>query len=100
MIVRRHASPLGEVAVVPVLTWDAQVGRPFAALVSLSGDTTADTRDAAFEIEGDEPVAVVTWPDGRCTRTPLTDSGASRWAHRHSRARTGVPHAIAKEQHA
>ncbi|KQR84747.1 DUF2264 domain-containing protein [Microbacterium sp. Leaf179] len=99
VIVRRHASPLGEVAVVPVLTWDAQVGRPFVALVSLSGDTTADTRDAAFEIEGDEPVAVVTWPDGRCTRTPLTDSGASRWAHRHSRARTGAPYAIAKEQH-
>jgi len=100
VVIRRNASPLGETAAVPVLTWDAEVGVPFAALVTLTGDETSDLGPAALEIEGDEPVAVVTWPDGRSTRTPLTDSGASRWAHRHSRARTGVPHAIAKEQHA
>lgn len=100
VMVRRDASPLGPLAVVPVLTWDVEVGVPFAALVTLTGDTTVDDTGASLEIQGDEPVAVVTWPDGRCTRTPLTDSGASRWAHRHSRARTGAPSALAKEQHA
>lgn len=100
VVVRRNASPLGAVAAVPVLTWDAEVGVPFAALVTLAGDEAPGDAPVSLEIEGDEPVAVVTWPDGHRTRTPLTDSGASRWAPRHSRARIGVPHAIAKEQHA
>lgn len=100
VVVRRHASPLGETAAVPVLTWDAEVGVPFAALVTLTGDETAGDGPASLEIEGDKPVAVVTWPDGLATRTPLTDSGAPRGAHRHSRARSGARHAIAKEQHA
>lgn len=100
--IRRGASPLGEMAAVPVLTWDAAAGVPFAALISLSGDTAAETVEPRLEVEdeGDDVVAAVTWPDGRCTRTPLTDSGAPRGAHRHSRARSGARHAIAKEQHA
>ncbi|KEP74467.1 hypothetical protein HR12_09880 [Microbacterium sp. SUBG005] len=76
------------------------VGVPFAALVTLAGDSTAEAAEPLLEIVGDEPVAVVTWPDGLSTRTPLTDSGAPRGAHRHSRARSGARHAIAKEQHA
>lgn len=98
--IRRGASPLGEMAAIPVLTWDAVVGVPFAALVTLAGDSTAEAAEPQLEIVGDEPVAVITWPDGLSTRTPLTDSGAPRGAHRHSRARSGARHAIAKEQHA
>ncbi|MEV7872848.1 DUF2264 domain-containing protein [Microbacterium sp. NPDC089188] len=100
--VRRGASPLGETAAIPVLTWDAAVGVPFAALVTLRGDTTAEAAEPRLAIEGagEDTVVDVTWPDGRRTRTPLTDSGAPRGAHRHSRARSGARHAIAKEQHA
>lgn len=100
--IRRGASPLGERAAVPVLTWDAAVGTPFAALIALSGDPVADRAEPRLEIEGAglDAVAAITWPDGRRTRTPLTDSGAPRGAHRHSRARSGARHAIPKEQHA
>ncbi|SDO26402.1 hypothetical protein SAMN04487848_0083 [Microbacterium sp. ru370.1] len=98
--IRRGASPLGDTAAIPVLTWDAVVGVRFAGLVTLAGASTAEAAETLLEIVGDEPVAVVTWPDGLSTRTPLTDSGAPRGAHRHSRARSGARHAIAKEQHA
>lgn len=98
VVVRRDASPLGVAAAVPVLSWDARVGVPFAALVSLAAESVETV--ATLDLDEITGTALVTWPDGLRTRTPLTDSGASRRAHRHSRARSGARNAIAKEQHA
>ena len=72
---RRGASPLGDPAHVPTLTFPVRVGAWVAALVGLSGvaSTHEEGRSRAELLERDGGLdAVVTWPDGVRTSTHLS----------------------------
>jgi hypothetical protein len=99
---RNDASPLGIAAAVPTASFPVRVGETVVALVMLTGDPAVATQPAEVRIDRREAefTASVTWPDGRRTRSRLTDPGTRQRAPRHHGARSGAPDAIAKEQHA
>jgi len=68
---RHEASPLGDVASVPVIETDAAADVWRAALVTLDGAGAAST-PLSLTLDGLD--AVVTWPDGVRTRSRLIDS--------------------------
>ncbi|MCL1900342.1 MAG: hypothetical protein FWG11_07535 [Promicromonosporaceae bacterium] len=67
-LTREQASPLGPGATVPTLTFSVQPGRWVAVLVTLTG-AKVRLGPASLTMVGDD--AVVTWPDGNTTCTPL-----------------------------
>jgi hypothetical protein len=77
---RTDASPLGAVAAIPTLTYPVIVGAWTASLIELSG-APASAGAAVVEL-GD--AAVVAWPDGLTTTTPLTDVRSVSETVRHS----------------
>ena len=70
---REHASPLGDVAIVPVVRHPVRVGEPIAVAIHL-GAHSPDSAPAVA-LDGDE--VAITWPDGRRTVTRLAQAGAA-----------------------
>ncbi|MCL2595084.1 MAG: DUF2264 domain-containing protein [Promicromonosporaceae bacterium] len=71
IIRREQCSPLGPGALVPALTFSARPGRWVAAVVTLTG-AEVPVEPVSLDITNDaNPAAVVTWPDGKTTRTRL-----------------------------
>ncbi|MDR1212717.1 MAG: DUF2264 domain-containing protein [Propionibacteriaceae bacterium] len=70
---RPQASPLGDPAWAPTLDLPVQAGQWVFALVGLTGCPSTETKLAAVSIDGLGSTVVVTWPDGRVTRSQLPD---------------------------
>jgi hypothetical protein len=70
---RAQASPLGDPAWAPTLDLPVQIGQWAFALVGLTGCPSTEAAMAAVEVDGLDSTVVVTWPDGRVTRSQLPD---------------------------
>ena len=77
---RRHASPLGTVAAVPVVSHPVEVGGWVATLVELTTADLAAPADApasvAIEADGFQTTVRVSWPDGTATTSRLAHPGS------------------------
>jgi hypothetical protein len=81
---RRDASPLGTVAVVPVVTYPVEPGAWIATLLELTAEDLASPGDATVDVrtDADDTTVTVTWPDGTATSSRLANSGDASDADR------------------
>jgi len=98
LVVVDEASPLGARAAVPVLEGPASDGTAVVALLDLAGGDAPQAPAAEAHLDG--RTITVRWPDGIRTATVLSDPELPGEGARHHGTRSGVSHAIAKEQHA
>jgi len=81
---RRDASPLGPVAIVPVVTYPVEPGAWIATLVELTTEDLASSRDATVDVRTDagDTTVTVSWPDGTATTSRLAHPGDASDADR------------------
>jgi len=81
---RFDASPLGPVAIVPVVTYPVEPGAWIATLVELTAADLASSRDATVDVrtDGDDTTVTVSWPDGTATTSRLANPGEASDADR------------------
>jgi len=81
---RLDASPLGPVAIVPVVTYPVEPGAWIATLVELTAADLASSRDATVDVrtDGDDTTVTVSWPDGTATTSRLANPGEASDADR------------------
>jgi len=82
---RDDASPLGPVAIVPVVTYPVEPGAWIATLVELTTEDLASPVDAttvAVDESDDRTTVTVTWPDGTATTSRLANPGDASDADR------------------
>ena len=72
--IKSDASPLGSVAVTPLLTFGISVGSWVGALVELTREATDSTCKVTCQEDTDVLTVEVVWPDGLTTSTQLTNS--------------------------
>jgi hypothetical protein len=81
---RLDASPLGPVAIVPVVTYPVVPGAWIATLIELTTEDLASSGDATVDVRTDDGDTTVTvsWPDGTATTSRLANSGDASDADR------------------
>ncbi|MBW9094780.1 DUF2264 domain-containing protein [Microbacterium jejuense] len=81
---RFDASPLGPVAIVPVVMYPVEPGAWIATLVELTTEDLASPGDATVDVRTDagDTTVTVTWPDGTATTSRLANPGDASDADR------------------
>ncbi len=81
---RLDASPLGPVAIVPVVNYPVVPGAWIATLIELTTEDLASSGDATVDVRTDDGDTTVTvsWPDGTATTSRLANSGDASDADR------------------